>query len=137
MSLTFLRSIFRGSNFVYLLFTYISQLSIGIGICPTFVLLFVNLSYKYPTIRAIFFLPVLLCYVKSPYFPTYQTLKVGGKYSSCQNVQILLIVDNVDQPQISLLFRQMAYIMRLFHHSINHFYHRLLRPPSPLSQPKQ
>ena len=78
--MTCLRSRFCWSSFVYLSFTEISQISIGIGICPTFVLLFDNLSYKCPTIKAIFVLPVLLFDIKLSYFPTYWTLKVAGRY---------------------------------------------------------
>ena len=66
-SLKLLRSRFRGSSFVYLLFTEISQMSIAIVIRPTFVLLFDILSYKCRTIRTFFVLSFLFFDTKLSY----------------------------------------------------------------------
>ena len=52
-----------------------------LGFVLHFVLLFDNLSYKCPTFRAIYVLLVLLFGMKLSYFPTYWTLKVGGRYA--------------------------------------------------------
>ena len=77
-------------------------MSMGIGICPTFVLLFDNLSYECPTFRAIFVLFVLLFYIKLSYFPTYWTLKVAGRHGRhainprCSSKVVALSLVNMD-----------------------------------------